>query len=287
MARYYDGYDWDVDGFPGEYVYGDDVYVDDYYMDERWKRVVGAPGYWISTKARVWSSVKQRFIEGHTNDSGYTDFSLNVNGFRVHKYLHRMLGEAFIPNPYGYPEVRHLDDNPFNNDLDNLAWGTQLHNVHDCIDNGHFRYFTPEDIERANSIRRTPIVAIRFRDGKVQHFISQQEASRQLGINQSSINGVLRGKSRGAGGYYFVFERDFNDSINYANHDYQRRKIPVKAINVHTGEIRTYPNARAASRDLCVHESSISTILRGKIRSSKGWTFDNIDLEDEYDAEIY
>lgn len=287
MARYYDGYDWDVDGFPGEYVYGDIGYVDDYYMDERWKRVVGAPDYWISTKARVWSSIQQRFIEGCTNDRGYTDFSLRVYGHRVRKYLHRMLGEVFIPNPHGYPEVRHLDDNPLNNDLDNLEWGTQLHNMRDCIDNGHFRYLTREDIERANAIRRTPIVAIRFRDGKVRHFISQQEAARQLGLEQSSINGVLRGKSRGSGGYYFVFERDFDDAVDYINRDYHRRKIPVKAINVSTGEIRVYPNARTASRELGVHESSISTILRGKGRSAKGWTFNNVDLEDEYDAEFY
>lgn len=287
MAQYYDGYDWDYEGFPGEYVYGDDLYVDNYYMDERWKRVVGAPDYWISTKARVWSSVKQRFIEGYTNERGYTDFSLQVYGHRVRKYLHRMLGEAFIPNPYGYPEVRHLDDDPFNNDLDNLAWGTQLHNVHDCIDNGHFRYFTVEDIERANAVRRTPIVAIRFRDGQVRHFISQREAAIQLGIEQSSINGVLRGKSRGAGGYYFVFESDFDDNVEYTNRDYQRRKMPVKAINMTTGEVRVYPNARTASRELGVHESSISTILRGKSRFAKGWTFDNLDLEDYYNAEIY
>lgn len=286
MARYYDGYEWDTDGFPGEYVYGDDIYVDDYYMDERWKRVVGAPGYWISTKARVWSSIKQRFVEGYTNSSGYTDFSLKVYGHRVRKYLHRMLGEAFIPNPYGYPEIRHLDDNPFNNDLDNLEWGTQLHNVRDCIANGHFRYFTSEDIERANEVRRTPVVAIRFRDGRARHFISQQEAARQLGLDQSSVNGVLRGKSRGAGGYYFIFEKDFDDTIDYTDRDCQRRKIPVKATNIYTGENRTYPNARTAARDLNVCESSISNILRGKVRSSKGWTFDDIDLEGGCDVEI-
>lgn len=52
MAIYYDGYDWDIDDFPGEYVYGDREYIDDYYMDERWKRIWDAPDYWVSTKAR-------------------------------------------------------------------------------------------------------------------------------------------------------------------------------------------------------------------------------------------
>lgn len=284
MAIYYDGYDWDSDGFPGEYVYGDDVYVDDYYMDERWKPVVGAPDYWISTKARVWSHVDSRFIEGYTNEKGYTDFSLYVNGYRIRDSLHRMLAKAFIPNPHGYPMVRHLDDNPFNNDLDNLAWGTQLHNMRDCIDNGHFRYFTREDIEHANAVRRTPIVAIRLRDGKAQHFISQQEAARQLGIDQSCINSVLRGKSRAAGGYYFVFERFFDEHNDYRVRNYQRRKIPLKAINMTTGEVRIYSRAREAARDLNISESSISIILRGKAHTAKGWTFEDVDPEDEYNV---
>ena len=38
MRDYLECHDWDTDGFPGEFVYGDDYYVDDYYMDERFKQ---------------------------------------------------------------------------------------------------------------------------------------------------------------------------------------------------------------------------------------------------------
>lgn len=283
MATFYDGYDWDVDGFPGEYVHGDNVHVDDYYMGERWKRVRGLPIYWVSNRGRVWSDVSGMFVYGTPLSSGHIDVSLKVNGRRVHRFMHRLVAEAFISNPNNYPIVRHLDDDPSNNDVSNLAWGTQFDNVRDCIDNGHFRYFTRDEIERANEVRRTPVVAIRFRDGDVIHFVSQQEASRRLGINQATINDVLHGKSRSAGGYYFVLEKEFDDSIDYTIRDHQRRKTPVKAINMHTGEIRIYASARAASHDLRVQESSISTILRGKARSAKGWTFDDVDMEDEYD----
>lgn len=282
MAIYYDGYDWDTDGFPGEFVYGDGVYVDDYYMDERWKPVVGAPDYWISTKARVWSRIDNWFIGGYTNKQGYTDFSLRVNGHRVRKYLHHMLGEAFIPNPHNCPIIRHLDDNPFNNDLDNLAWGTQLQNVHDCIENGHFRYFTREDIERANEKRRTPVVAIRIRDGEKKYFVSQQEASRQLGIDQSCISAVIRGKSRSACGYYFALQDNFNDDFNPVEYTYQRRGMPVKATNLTTGETRVYKKPRRAAEDLNISEASVSNVLHGKIMSAKGWTFEELDIEEVY-----
>lgn len=207
MAKYYDGYDWDVEGFPGEYVYGDDRYVEDTYMDERWLRDVEEPQYWISNKGRTYSEQTRRFIHGTPLKSGHIDISMKHDGARTHRYVHRMVAEAFIPNPHNYPIVRHLDDDPSNNYTNNLAWGTQLHNMHDCIQANRFRYFTPEDIAKANAVRRTPLIAIRISDGKSSHFVSQQEASRILGIDQSSINAVLHGRRASAGGYRFIFEK--------------------------------------------------------------------------------
>lgn len=287
MAIYYDGYDWDIDGFPGEYVYGDREYVDDYYMDERWKRIWDAPNYWVSTKARVWSSVSKSFIEGTPLKNGHIDMSLIFNGRRIHRYLHRLVAEAFIPNPYGYPVVRHLNDDPSDNELENLAWGTQLDNVHDCILNGHFQYFSKEDIERANEVRRTPVVAIRLRDGKKFTFVSQQEASRQLGIDQSSISAVVRGCSRSAGGYYFVTQEDFDGTFNHRDYPYQRRGLPIKATNLYTGETRVYDKPRYAALDLGMSEASVSNVLRGKARSAKGWTFKELDTGGDNDDCLY
>ena len=210
MSREYECHDWDTDGFPGEYIYGDDVYVDDYYMDERWKPMHNAPDYCISHKARVWSNVSDSFISGTPLKSGHVDMSLRIDGKRVHKYLHRAVAEAFIPNPHNYPEVRHLEDNRAYNEVWELDWGNQYDNVQDCIRNGHFRYFTRSDIERANEVRRTPIVAIRISDGTKHYFVSQQEAARKLGIDQSSISNVIRGQRRSACGYYFLLQSDLN-----------------------------------------------------------------------------
>lgn len=285
MAIYYDGYDWDIDGFPGEYVYGDREYIDDYYMDERWKRIWDAPDYWVSTKARVWSSVSKSFIEGTPLKNGHIDMSLRLNGRRIHRYLHRLVAEAFIPNPCGYPEVRHLNDDPSDNEIDNLAWGTQYDNMQDCIRNGHFRYFTRDDIESANEVRRIPIVAIRLRDGVKQSFVSQQEASRQLGINQTSISAVIRGCNKSAGGYFFVTQEDFDGTFNYRDYPYQRRGLSIKATNLYTGETRIYDKPRYAAIDLNMSEASVSNVLRGKARSAKGWIFRELDTgvdDDEY-----
>lgn len=118
------------------------------------------------------------------------------------KYLHRAIAEAFIPNPDNLPMVRHLNDIPYDNSVENLAWGTQKDNMRDCINNGNFSFFSKEDIEKANAKRRTPIYAI-FPDGHEEYYISQQEAARQLEINQRDIASVLCGHNKSSHGLRF------------------------------------------------------------------------------------
>lgn len=189
-------HEWDMYGIPGNFIYGDDVYSDDYYMDERWKRVRDFPDYWVSDMGRLYSTVTNRFVRGTpTGKCGHIDVSIKYGGERFHRYLHRMVAEVFIPNPHDYPIVRHLDDNPYNNCVDNLAWGTQIDNMRDAISNNTFRYFTDEAREIAMSIRRRPVLAIRLSDGLSIWFASQQEAARVLGVNQSTISHIVTGKS--------------------------------------------------------------------------------------------
>lgn len=276
MSIYYDGYDWDVDGFPGDFVYGDLGCDDDYYMGERWKRVWDLPDYWVSNKGRVWSSISERFLDGTVVGKGYIDFTLYNGKQKIRRYLHRLLAEAFIPNPHNYPNVRHLDDDPGNNELENLAWGSQLDNVRDCINNGHFRYFTRDDIAKANEARRTPVVAIRLRDGKTVSFPSQHEAAQELDLEQSCINAVLQGRHKSAGGYYFVRQDEFDDTFDYRGHVYQRRGLHIKATNLLTGESKIYDKPRHAALDLSMSEASVSNVLHGKTRSAKGWLFEEL-----------
>ena len=195
-------HDWGTDGYPGEFVYGDDVYVDDYYMDERWLPVEDYPGYWVSDKARVWSSRSNRFLSIHpADDWGHLGINPCKNGTAYHEYIHRLMGKAFIPNPNNLPLVRHLDDVPYNNDLENLAWGTNKDNTRDAIKNGHFRFATKEDREKALAACRVPVVAIDIETGDRLEFNGVATAIRELGISKTSIHRVLSGKRESINGY--------------------------------------------------------------------------------------
>lgn len=61
--------------------------------------------------------------------SGYFRVALSKNGIIKRCFVHRLVAEAFRPNPNNYPQVNHKDENRQNNCVDNLEWCTQLYNV--------------------------------------------------------------------------------------------------------------------------------------------------------------
>lgn len=202
-----DCHNWDLIGYPGEFVYGDDMYIPDYYMDELWKPVVNFENeYWISDYGRLWSIKKQRFLKAYKLDNwGHVGFSLCKNGVVYKKYVHRIMAEAFVPNPNNYPIVRHIDDDPSNNIIDNLAWGTNKDNTWDSIYNGTFVGFTNEDREKAWKACRVPIVATHLKTGAIFEFEGVGIASRALKICRTGISKVLTGVKKECCGYSFTY----------------------------------------------------------------------------------
>ena len=193
-----------MDSIEGRFIYGDNIYVDDAYMDEKWSHINGFRDYMVSDKGRVWSIKKQKFLKIKLMDrGGHLGVCMYQDGKSYYKYIHRLVAEAFIPNPNNLPIVRHLLDEPSFNECDDLAWGTVKNNVHDAIRNGRAYTLTDEDRYNGNKDRMMHIVAIDIHDGKTIHFESQNEASRILRIPQANNHKVLHGKRKIAGGYYF------------------------------------------------------------------------------------
>lgn len=74
-----------------------------------------------------------RLTKSHTmsiqeNNKGYLFVCAKENGRRKNLLIHRLVAEAFIPNPENKPEVNHIDGNPHNNRVDNLEWVTSSEN---------------------------------------------------------------------------------------------------------------------------------------------------------------
>lgn len=207
MSLFYENdHDDMYDYIPGAYVHGDDIYTPDEYMEEKWWYIDEVPGYMISNCGRVWSEKSRCFVKPKPMDrKGHMGVCLSVNGKRRYFYLHRLMGNVFIPNPDKYPIVRHLNDIPYDNEIDNLAWGTQRDNVMDAKRNGRTFTADPEIREKVADSQRSPIWAVNLSTGEKKYFKGQGVASRILNIAQANIWKVLNGQRKQAGGYYFEY----------------------------------------------------------------------------------
>lgn len=96
---------------------------------EQWKDIKGYEGlYSISSYGRVWSYWKKDFKCPHPDKDGYLIIGLSKDHKLKKVKLHRLVAEAFIPNPDNLPCINHKDENKANNNVNNLEWCTVSYN---------------------------------------------------------------------------------------------------------------------------------------------------------------
>lgn len=86
--------------------------------------------YKINNKGEV-LSLNNGYIKKMTpccNTAGYLYVILSNNGIKKNESIHRLVAKHFIDNPNNYPEVNHIDENKFNNNVSNLEWCTSKYN---------------------------------------------------------------------------------------------------------------------------------------------------------------
>ena len=90
---------------------------------DRWIEYISKYGkpYKVWTKGRILALKISK---------GYCLAHLSYQGKAIHKTVHRLVAEAFIPNPDNLPEINHKDENTTNNAASNLEWCEQLYNIH-------------------------------------------------------------------------------------------------------------------------------------------------------------
>jgi len=159
---------------------------------ETWKPVVGYEGlYEVSSMGRVkslgrvdrfnkkWNCriMKPTYVGKH-----YQMVRLCKKGKTKNQKVHRLVAEAFIPNPDKKPQVNHIDGNKDNNCADNLEWCTNSENQLHARENGL------NSMAKNNATYSIP-VDMYTRDGVfVKTFPSMCEAARNTGVKDSNIS---------------------------------------------------------------------------------------------------
>jgi hypothetical protein len=83
----------------------------------------------LLTKSGYYKPEKERILTQRISNKGYLSVTLSKNGQSNTKAVHRLLAQAFIPNPENKATVNHLDGNKLNNSIENLEWATYSENA--------------------------------------------------------------------------------------------------------------------------------------------------------------
>lgn len=166
---------------------------------EVWKDVKGYEGlYQVSSHGRlkrVFRNKKEHFLTGKRDKDGYTQVILSRNQKKKHFRLHRLVAEAFKPNPDSKPEVNHKDRNKQNNNASNLEWVTGSENVQHSFQTGR-------------NVRKKPILQLTKNMELVASWDSIADASRETGIKHSNISACCNKRKwyNTAGGYIWRYK---------------------------------------------------------------------------------
>lgn len=174
--------------------------------NEVWKPVKGYEGiYEVSNIGRVRTLRTNKIITPKFT-KGYCYVRLYKDGKGKQKYIHRIVAEAFIPNPENLPQVNHKDENPKNNSVDNLEWCTAKYNAN---------YGTCKERslkKRIGKIKRCKTVQKDAFGNVVAVYDSIKDASEKTGFFHQNIQACCAGKGKTCHGFRFEYLTDDKDS---------------------------------------------------------------------------
>lgn len=183
---------------------------------EIWKPIKGYENvYAVSNKGRV-KNVVSNSLMSTFKVGNYLKVSLESKPY----YLHKIIAEAFIPNPENKPHVDHVDTNPLNNNIDNLRWCTTKEN-----NNNPLTIAKQADRLKSYNVKRK-LEVVRFKDNDIYNIdVCESVLSAANAVNDQSTN-ISRTCKNNSGldnpkykvkGYIFMYKTDYDNFINKYN----------------------------------------------------------------------
>lgn len=108
-------------------------------LNEKIKQIKNFPNYYISNQGRVWSTISNRWLTPTIQTRGNHQRAYVSLGRGNKRYIHRLVAEAFLPNPNNLTEIDHKDTNGLNNSVENLQWTTHQDNLANPISQNNIK----------------------------------------------------------------------------------------------------------------------------------------------------
>ena len=176
-------------------------------MEEIWKDVVGYEGYYqvsnlgrVRSLARTYTTnrctchIKGKFLKLSLRKEGYYKVNLNKNNKYETMLVHRMVANAFLPNPRNLPQINHKDEDKKNNHVSNLEWCDAKYNTN---------YGTC--IERMRNSKMKKVAQYDKNGNLIKIWESPTTAYRQANLSYASISSVCLGKRKTYKGYVWKY----------------------------------------------------------------------------------
>ena len=157
------------------------------------KDVVGYEGlYAVTSCGKVWSYRNECFLKPDISNKGYLRVQLWKDGKMKHYSLHRLVADAYIPNPKKLTQVNHKDENKANNCLQNLEWCDSKYNAN---------YGTRN--EKVSNSLKIPILQFSLDGELVREWSSATDVGNEV---RRGINNCLKGRSKSSYGFIWKYK---------------------------------------------------------------------------------
>ena len=250
-------------------------------MEEVWKKIKYYDNYQISNLGNVRKITKNGFIPIKCSPRGsqktnntkekYMGVTLSKNGIRKGFAIHRLVAEAFIPNPNSYPLVNHINGIKDDNCVCNLEWCTMQQNIKHAYDvlNMKNHYGSVKQYSKNGEF--------------IKEYSSVREASRELGIHFGNIIKCANKQRNVAGGYVWRFHSDDTSPNVYKN----KRDKKVVMLNKNGSYRMTFNTLYDASLFINKSQDNIASCCKGVTNTAGGYMWRFLEQYNEREFELF
>ena len=172
---------------------------------ENWKDIAGFEGFYqVSDKGRIqsldreihnswngWTFIKGKISKQFLNQNGYPYVNLCKEGKVKQETVHRLVAQAFIPNPENKPYINHIDANIINAEAINLEWSTPSENTQHMLKLGRGGRRGGKHAPHSKLTEEQVIEIRKFH----KEGVTQYRLAKNYKITNQAVNNILTFKS--------------------------------------------------------------------------------------------